>query len=242
MSVIRVNRTKDYTVMSNHHLRDRALSLKAKGLLSQMLSLPEDWDYSVDGLCYLNRENLTAIRSALKELKERGYLTVTKQYPNATESGRIEYVYDIYEQPQESQPKEKQGVENLHVENVTQTNNRVLNTNNKVKKTKYGQYGKVQLTDEENRKLHEEYKNADELITFLDEAKEEKGYKYKSDYLAIRRWVVDAVEEKKTRRRGYGKVEQVPEYWNANPVRTTNADVATPEEIEKVRALLSKGK
>lgn len=74
MAVFRIERTKDYTVMSNHHLKDRRLSLKAKGLLSQMLSLPEDWDYTLTGLTRINRESKDAIRTALQELEKCGYL------------------------------------------------------------------------------------------------------------------------------------------------------------------------
>ena len=64
MAVFRVEKNSGYTVMSNHHLRNRALSLKAKGLLSQMLSLPEDWDYTLQGLARINRESIDAIRQA----------------------------------------------------------------------------------------------------------------------------------------------------------------------------------
>ena len=74
MAVFRVERTRDYTVMSNYHLRDKNLSLKAKGLLSQMLSLPEDWDYTLAGLSYINRESKDAIRSAVNELEKAGYV------------------------------------------------------------------------------------------------------------------------------------------------------------------------
>ena len=125
MSVIRVNKTKDYSVISNYHFKDKRLSLKAKGLLSQMLSLPDNWDYSISGLIAINKENETAIKSALDELKENSYLTITKLTPDKTKSGRLEYIYDIYEIPK--QEDEKQGVENLGVENQGQ-----LNTNNKV--------------------------------------------------------------------------------------------------------------
>lgn len=124
MSVVRINKTKDYTVMSNHHFKNRKLSLKAKGLLSQMLSLPDNWDYTIVGLCAINKENETAIKSALEELKDNGYLVVTKQMPNETKSGRIEYVYDIYEQP-----LEKQGIENLPLEIQPLENQGQLNTN-----------------------------------------------------------------------------------------------------------------
>ena len=74
MAVFRVERTSDYTVMSNYHLRDKRLSLKAKGLLSQMLSLPEDWDYTLAGLCCINRDSKDAIRTAIRELEEAGYI------------------------------------------------------------------------------------------------------------------------------------------------------------------------
>lgn len=134
MSVIRVNKTKDYTVMSNHHLKNMNLSLKAKGLLSQMLSLPDDWDYSIAGLAAINKENESSIKSALGELKQEGYLTITKLMPDETGSGRIEYIYDIFEQPQKQEGK-KQGVEIqpleiLPVEIQPVENQGQLNTNN----------------------------------------------------------------------------------------------------------------
>ena len=69
MSVFRVEKTKGYTVMSNHHLRNHALSLKAKGLLSQMLSLPDDWDYTLQGLAQINKESIDAIREAVVQAK-----------------------------------------------------------------------------------------------------------------------------------------------------------------------------
>ena len=72
MAVFRVERTRDYTVMSNHHLKNRALSLKAKGLLSMMLSLPDDWDYTTRGLASICREGVDAIGKALKEVESTG--------------------------------------------------------------------------------------------------------------------------------------------------------------------------
>ena len=74
MAVFRVERTSNYTVMSNHHLRDKALSLKAKGLLSLMLSLPEDWDYTLAGLAQISLEGKDAIRAAVVELEKAGYV------------------------------------------------------------------------------------------------------------------------------------------------------------------------
>lgn len=128
MSTFRVNKNKNYTVMSNTHLRDMGLSLKAKGLLSVMLSLPETWDYSIAGLVAICKENETAVKSALKELKESGYLVITRIMPNETKSGRIEYIYDIYEEPQKQEPQ-KQEVENLVVEIQAVENQGQLNTN-----------------------------------------------------------------------------------------------------------------
>jgi hypothetical protein len=137
MSIIRVNKTKNYTVMSNHHLQNRNLTLKAKGLLSEMLSLPENWDYTITGLARINRESEAAIKSALRELKAEGYLQIRKLKPNETESGRIEYIYDIYEEPKqegEKQEAENQPLEILPLENHGQLNTNILNTNNKIYK------------------------------------------------------------------------------------------------------------
>lgn len=130
MSVFRINKIKDFTIMSNYHLKDKNLGLKAKGLLSVMLSLPEDWDYTINGLMKICNVGESSIRTTLQELKENNYLVVTKYMPNETKSGRIEYVYDIYEQPFCNQTEEKQGVENQGVENhplYKYTNNKVLN-------------------------------------------------------------------------------------------------------------------
>ena len=108
-SVCRVNKNANYTVMSNYHLRSTNLSLKAIGLLSKVLSLPENWDYSIAGLTSICKEKETAIKAALDELKEWGYLTVTKLMPNQTASGRIEYVYDFYEYSEKDKPDADQG-------------------------------------------------------------------------------------------------------------------------------------
>ena len=98
MAVFRVERNTGYTVMSNHHLRNKELTLKAKGLLSQMLSLPEDWDYTLAGLSYINRESIDAIRTAVWELEKAGYIT---RRQGRDEKGKmIAIEYTIYEQPQ----------------------------------------------------------------------------------------------------------------------------------------------
>ena len=135
MAVFRVERTTGYTVMSNHHLRNKDLTLKAKGLLSQMLSLPEDWDYTLAGLSYINRESVDAIRTAIWELEKAGYI---KRYQGRDERGKmtaIEYV--IYEQPQplldlpilDNPTTDNPILENPTSENPTQINKDILNTN-----------------------------------------------------------------------------------------------------------------
>ena len=97
MAVFRVEKTKDFTIMCNHHLRNRKLSLKAKGLLSLMLSLPEDWDYTTKGLAHICKDGIDAISTALKELEQQGYLTRERiRLPNGR-LGDIEYT--IHEQP-----------------------------------------------------------------------------------------------------------------------------------------------
>lgn len=100
MAVFRVEKSKGYTVMSNHHLRNKELTLKAKGLLSQMLSLPEDWDYTLAGLSYINRESIDAIRTAIWELETAGYITRQQGRDDKGKMTAIEYT--IYEQPQPS--------------------------------------------------------------------------------------------------------------------------------------------
>ena len=102
MAVFRIERTRDYTVMSNHHLRDKALSLKSKGLLSMMLSLPEDWNYTTRGLAKICKEGVDAIGGALRELEAAGYIV---RHQLRDRQGRIsDNEYVIYEQPQPKAP------------------------------------------------------------------------------------------------------------------------------------------
>ena len=106
MAVFRIERTRDYTVMSNHHLRDKALSLKSKGLLSMMLSLPEDWNYTTRGLAKICKEGVDAIGGALRELEAAGYIV---RHQLRDRQGRIsDTEYVIYEQPQPKEPDTSQ--------------------------------------------------------------------------------------------------------------------------------------
>ena len=132
MAVFRVEKNKDYTVMSNYHLRNKEMSLKAKGLLSLMLSLPDDWDYSLNGLVAICQENESSIRAILKELETLGYL---ERIRTQNEKGQFEYNYNIYEKPLAKKPctekphTENPYTENPYTENRTQLNTNILNTN-----------------------------------------------------------------------------------------------------------------
>lgn len=139
MAVMRINKTSDYTVMSNYHFREKDMSLKAKGLLSLMLSLPEDWDFTVKGLANLNKDGVDGVRAALEELKTFGYLRVTRE---RNEKGQVSgTVYDIYEKPTQEKPvleepkEEKPTQEKPIQENPTQLNTKGIKyLNNKILK------------------------------------------------------------------------------------------------------------
>lgn len=97
MAVIRVEKTKDYTTMSNYHFREKDMSLKAKGLLSMILSLPEDWDYTLEGLSLLCKDGVDSVRTALRELKEFGYVETARVRDEKGHLRDAEYV--VYERP-----------------------------------------------------------------------------------------------------------------------------------------------
>lgn len=142
MALIRVNNTKGFTVMSNYHFQDKEISLKAKGLLGLMLSLPSNWDYSVNGLVAIVKENKAAVQTALKELEEHKYLKRTRVQD---ETGRFDYIYDIYEKPYDKLPctenrctdiqctevqcTEDQPQINTNKQNTNKQNTKELNTN-----------------------------------------------------------------------------------------------------------------
>ena len=140
MAVFRVEKNSGYTVMSNHHLRNQELSLKAKGLLSQMLSLPDNWDYTLKGLSLINREKIDAIREAIRELERAGYIVRSRE---RDEKGRLRGAdYIIYEFPKkpvsdlptlenptlDNPTQENPTLENPTLENPTQLNKDILRT------------------------------------------------------------------------------------------------------------------
>lgn len=129
MSIMRVHKSKNFTVMSNHHFREKGMSLKAKGLLSLMLSLPDDWNYSINGLVTLSKDGKDSVMSALTELEKFGYLKRTRLTNSKGQFAGVEY--DIYEQPQPQTPvsekshEDNQHEENSHAENPTQLNTKL---------------------------------------------------------------------------------------------------------------------
>lgn len=127
-----VHKTKDYTVMGNTHFREKQMTLRAKGLLSLMLSLPDDWDYSIAGLCTLSKDGRDSVMNALKELENFGYLVRTK---TTDEKGHFSgYDYNVYEEPQAGKPitetpcSENPNTGKPNTGNPQQLNTNILNT------------------------------------------------------------------------------------------------------------------
>lgn len=127
MSVVRVHKNANFTVMSNYHFKEKKMSLKAKGLLSLMLSLPDDWDYSIAGLATLSKDGKDSIMSALGELEKFGYLERTRLTNDKGQFAGVEY--NIFEQPQEKPVSAKSNEENANEENSNSENPAQLNTN-----------------------------------------------------------------------------------------------------------------
>ena len=126
MSVFRINKTNNFTVMSNRHFKEKKMSLKAKGLLSLMLSLPDDWDYSIAGLATLSKDGKDSVMSALSELEKFGYLTRQRLVNDKGQFAGVQY--DIYENPVAAEPNEGSSKEgNSDSENPAQLNTNSTN-------------------------------------------------------------------------------------------------------------------
>ena len=127
MSVVRVHKNSNFTVMSNYHFKEKKMSLKAKGLLSLMLSLPDDWDYSIAGLTTLSKDGRDGVMSALGELEKFGYLERQRLTNDKGQFAGVEY--NIYESPQEKPVSEKPNQDNSTSEIPNSENADQLNTN-----------------------------------------------------------------------------------------------------------------
>lgn len=208
MAVIRVRKSKNFTAMSNVHLRDPTLSLKAKGLLSVCLSLPDDWKYSVNGLTAISKEGRDAILTTLQELEAAGYVYRCQK---REENGRMGCAdYFIYETPEENlqwgKPQsEKPTTEKSTAEssiskvpptgNTGQLNTDLLNTERtkyemkKELRHRYGRYQNVLLSDEEFEKLKTEFPvDYQQRIERLSEYMGSTGKSYKNHLITIRCW------------------------------------------------------
>ena len=155
MSVFRINKTNNYTVMSNHHFKEKKMSLKAKGLLSLMLSLPDDWDYSISGLATLSKDGKDSIMSALAELEKFGYLTRKRLTNEKGQFAGIEY--NIFEIPQPQNPNSdnpnsaNENAENSNAENPAQLNTNLTNyLNNEL-------FNELSTKDVELLELYQQY-------------------------------------------------------------------------------------
>lgn len=127
MSVFRIHKTENYTVLSNYHFKEKRMSLKAKGLLSLMLSLPDTWNYSVSGLTALSKDGKDSVMSALAELEEFGYLKRTRLTNSKGQFSGVQY--DIFEQPQQEDPiAEKPNQDKENMENPSAAEQPLLNT------------------------------------------------------------------------------------------------------------------
>ena len=133
MAVFRIDKTRDYTVMSNHHLRNTELSLKAKGLLSLMLSLPENWDYTTKGLAAICKDGIDSISSCIRELEKHGYIIRERMRNEKGQLTTIEYT--ILEQPKSAPPEREKPIRENPVLDIPaqaepiQENTAQLNTN-----------------------------------------------------------------------------------------------------------------
>lgn len=163
VGVIRVNKTANYTVLSNYHFKEKGMSLKAKGLLSLMLSLPDSWNYTIAGLVSLSKDGKDSVMSALAELETFGYLIRNQKINDKGQFSGVEY--NIFEEPQHKNPvadnqhSEKENAEKSHAENQSQLNtNFIKNLKNEVLE-ELNTYTEVlsSIKDKELRELYLDY-------------------------------------------------------------------------------------
>ena len=191
MSVIRIQKTNNYTVMSNYHFREKDMSLKAKGLLSLMLSLPEEWDYSVDGLVKLSKDGKDSVISAITELEQFGYLV--RSQAKGQDGKFAGYDYDVYEQPYTEKPfTENPSTVKPMTENPQQLNTKPLNTESDINITnkklninvqieqEFEEVWKIYPRKEDKKKAFSAYKTAIKKASF-DEIK--KGVETYSNHI-----------------------------------------------------------
>lgn len=185
MSIFRVNKTKNYTVLSNHHFKEKNMSLKAKGLLSLMLSLPDDWNYSIAGLVSLSKDGKDSVMAALAELEKFRYLNRVRTTNSKGQFSGVEY--NIYEEPQPENPvAEKQNSDNQNAEKSNSGKPPLLNTkftknlSNKVIKelnTKEIEMEAIIISSVSNESLRDLYRDYIEMREGINAPLTERGLK-----------------------------------------------------------------
>ena len=232
MAVFRIERTRDYTVMSNHHLRNGKLSLKAKGLLSMMLSLPEDWNYTTRGLAAICKEGVDAIGGALRELETAGYIV---RHQLRDRQGRIsDTEYVIYEQPQPKNPDtpqpdtaERADERSTNSINITYTQNGdYLIPNIIIRKTKpLGHYGR----------LRKAYLEMHRPILFNELVLSDKLFEHCAEIDEAARNRMELIVRSLAKQ--YGVTEQLKAENQMEWVRQMNACKAQAEEVVKAELI-----
>ena len=228
MAIFRINKNKDYTTMCNFHLKDTQLSLKAKGLLSVMLSLPENWDYSVRGLTEICKETKDTINSVLKELEDNKYLIRKRIYCN----GKIsDWEYNIYESKNlypKNQDIENQDIENQDINNITKEintkeykeNNIIINNNiikEKFKKPSIEEIQEYCLERSNNI-------NAEAFYDFYESKNWYIGKNKMKDWkAAVRTW------EKNNKKTFVNSKQRVVPEWFNQEIDSTNAKIEDQE-------------
>lgn len=183
MSVFRIHKNANFTVMSNHHFKEKGMSLKAKGLLSLMLSLPDDWNYSVSGLVTLSKDGKDSVMSALAELEEFGYLKRTRKTNSKGQFSGIEY--NIFEEPQKEIPVAvKQNSDIQHSEKLNAENPPQLNTN------------KLNTKELNNNKLNTKEKDLSVYQDILEEIKDNELKQLYVDYIDMRETINSPVSKR----------------------------------------------
>ena len=185
MAIVRVEKNKDYTTLSNYHFKDKVLSLKAIGLLSFMLSLPDNWDFSIEGLEKVLKDGRTSIANALKELEDNGFLVRNQLRNDSGSFSNVEYI--VYEQPITDLPK----AENPITVKPIAENQRQLNT--KEENTNIYKY----IVDYLNEKTNSKYKHTTPKTKSLINARLKEGFKVEDFEKVIDTKVNDWLEDSK---------------------------------------------
>lgn len=229
MTKFKIEKNNNYTVMSNYHLRDRNLSYKAKGLLSFMLSLPDDWDYSLAGLCAISKESRDGIRSILKELQENHYIEIEKV---RGDKGYFEYNYLIYEIPHFVDLEKKQNnpdMENPHLDSPNVETPIQINTKEQIDKDDKTKISSFFVAEEHNiltlELVDRGYINEDDTQIFyydkLFEQLLEEGNSYK-DLVQIMHYIIPRVIDRKFKDEDGNFIENKFGYFKSSIINNIN--------------------